>query len=88
MLVADDNGSMRPHLRHVENDDKLQANVSEPSYLADPSHIIKTMCSLIYNMITNTQNPRKCENIDSLRVKKYTSCSIYQNKNSPIDDLI
>ena len=43
LLVSDDDSSMRSHLRHVENNGKLQTNVPEPGFLADPSHIIKTL---------------------------------------------
>ena len=64
LLVSDDDSSMRSHLRHFENDGKLPANVPEPSFLADPSHRIKTMCSPIYKMITGTKDPRKCKKID------------------------
>ena len=80
-LVSDDDSSLRKHLRHTENGGKLAAHVRELSFLADPSHRIKTMCSPIYKMITDTKDPSKCKKIDFLRVKKYTSCYIYQNRN-------
>ena len=87
-LVSDDDSSLRSHLRHAENGGKLAANVPELSFLADPSHRIKTMCSPIYKMITNTKDPSKCKKIDFFRVKKYTSCYIYQNRNKPLDDFV
>ena len=46
------------------------------------------MCTPIYKMITSTKDPKKCKKIDFLRVKKYTSCYIYQNRNAPLEDLI
>ena len=63
-LVSDDDSSLRSHLRHAENGGKLAANVPELSFLADPSHRIKTMCSPIYKMITDTKDPSKCKKID------------------------
>ena len=87
-LVSDDDSSMRSHLRNVENDGKLPIDIPEPIFLADPSHRIKTMCTPIYKMITSTKDPKKCKKIDFLRVKKYTSCYIYQNRNAPLEDLV
>ena len=68
-LVSDNDSSMRSHLRHIENGGKLPANVPEPTFLADPSHRIRTMCSPIYKMITNTKDPRKCKKIDFYELK-------------------
>ena len=87
-IVSDDDSSMRSHLRHIDDGGKLPPNVPQPTFLADPSHRIKTMCSPIYKMITNTKDPSKCKKIDFLRVKKYISCYIYQNKSSPLEDLV
>ena len=39
-------------------------------------------------MIKDTKVPPKCKKIDFLRVKKYTSCYIYQNKKTPLNDLV
>ena len=66
----------------------LPKNLAGIKIVADPSHRIKTMCSPIYKMISDTKDPSKCKKIDSLRVKKYISYYIYQNKSSPLEDLV
>ena len=63
-IVSDDDSSMRSHLRHIDDGGKLPPNVPQPTFLADPSHRIKTMCSPIYKMITDTKDPSKCKKID------------------------
>lgn len=63
-LVSDDDSSMTSHLRNVNDDGKLPNDIPVPKFIADPSHRIKTMCSLIYKMITSTKDPKKCKKID------------------------
>ena len=63
-LVSDNDSSLRSYLRYAKNGGKLAANLPEPSFLADPSHMIKTMCSPIYKMITDAKDPSKCKKID------------------------
>jgi len=42
-LVSDDDSIMRSYLRHIKNGGKLVVNVTEPTFLDNPSHRIKTM---------------------------------------------
>ena len=63
-IISDDDSSMRSHLRHIDDGGKLPPNVPQPTFLADPSHRIKTMYSPIYKMITDTKDPNKCKKID------------------------
>ena len=89
-IVSDDDSSMRAHLQNQSNDDKgkLPEEIPEPIFKADPSHRIKVMSGPIFKMVTKTKDPSKCKQVDALRVKKYTGCSIYKNKDLPIDEFI
>ena len=46
-IVLDDDSSMKSHLRYIEDGGKLPQNALQPNFLADPIHIIKTICSPI-----------------------------------------
>ena len=68
-IVSDDDSSMLSHLRHIDDGGKLPPNVPQPNFLTDPSHRIKTICSSIYKMITDTKDPSKCNKIDFISTK-------------------
>ena len=80
-IVSDDASSMRAHLQHEGVGGKLRGVIPEPIFCADPSHRIKVMSKPIFKMVTKTKDPTKCKQINALRVKKYTGCMIYKNKN-------
>ena len=46
------------------------------------------MASTIFKLVKGTKNPRECKKIDALRLKKYIGCYIYQNRNSPLEDMV
>ena len=89
-MVSDDDSTMRSLLQHKSNHEKgkLPDNVQEPIFFADPSHRIKVMCKPFFKMVTKTKDPRKCKNIDALRVKKYLGCFIYLNRHLPLDEFV
>ena len=89
-FVSDDNSSMRCHLQHQSSDPKgkLSNNIPEPKFCADPSHCIKVMSAPIFKMVTKTKDPNKCKQVDALRIKKYTGCCIYKNRNLPISEFV
>ena len=86
-IVSDDDSTMRSHLQH-DGKGKPPPHVPIPTFKADPSHRIKVMAGPIFKMVKGTKNPRECKKIDALRLKKYIGCYIYQNRNSPIEDMI
>ena len=62
-LVSDDDSNLRSHLRHADYGGKLAVNVLGLSFLADPSHMIKTICSPTCKTIIDTKYPSKCKKI-------------------------
>ena len=87
-ILSDDDSSMRALVQHVGGGGKLQDAIPEPEFRADPSHCIKVMSKPIFKMVTKTKDPTKCKQIDALRVKKYTGCMIYKNKDLPINEFV
>ena len=64
-IVSDDDSSMRAHLQHEEEGDKLRDVIPEPLFRADLSHRIKVMTKPIFKMVTKTKDPTKCKQIDA-----------------------
>ena len=60
---------MRTHLQHACNNkmDKLSDDISEPSFLADPSHIIKVICKEVFRLVLASKATSDCKLIDALR---------------------
>ena len=71
-LSTDDDGTMRSHLKNVINGGKSPNSITQPIFLANPSHLIKVMCNPIFAMVTGTKDPDKCRYVDATRIKRYT----------------
>lgn len=87
-IVSEDDSTMRSHLRYESDGGTLSAHIPPPRFLTDPSHQIKVMAKPIFKMAkSESKNPEKCKKIDTLRLKKYCGCWIYQNRCLPIDEM-
>ena len=88
-IVSDDDSSMRAHLQHQSSckKGKLDEDVPEPNFFADPSHRIKVMSAPIFKMVTKIKDATKCKQVDVLPIKNtqgvvFTRTVTYQLKNS------
>ena len=79
-IVTDDDTTMRANIRHEGNKAKLPLEIPEPKFLADPGHRIKVMLKGIFARASKTKDKNKIKTIDALRIKKYTSLYIHQNR--------
>ena len=72
-IVSDDDSTMRALLKHPKNHKrgKLNPEIPEPSWLADPSHRTKVVAKYIFALATLPKNKSTSTNIDAVRVKKY-----------------
>ena len=80
-LVTDDDTTLRKHCRAEEEGGKLRAGVPTPRFLADPGHRIKVIGKALFGLVTKTKTIDEVRTIDVLRLKKYFSLYISQNKN-------
>ena len=46
------------------------------------------MCKLIFGIVTTIKDPEKCKNVDTTRIKRYTSYYIRQNRTGPLLDFV
>ena len=87
-LVTDDDSTLRDHCSSAENGGKLRPGMGQPKFLADPTHRTKVMSRPIFNLVQGTKNPDEIKMIDALRLKKYISCYILQNRNGDFDKFV
>ena len=78
---------MRAHCANIINGGKLNDDVPQPQFLADPSHRVKVMSKPLFAMATKTKDPTKLKMIDAMRMKKYTRCYITQNRQGNVQNL-
>jgi hypothetical protein len=79
-LVTDDDATTRTILTHKHKKCRLPMNIPQPVFLADPCHRVKAMVKPIFARVSKTKNMNNIRNIDAMRIKKYTSCYIMQNR--------
>ena len=79
---------MRLHCKQEKDGGKLTIPI--PIFLANPSHHIKCMFKLIFELVSPTlvKYPERCKGIDETCIKKYTSCIVSKNRNLPIDQFL
>ena len=87
-LVTDDDSTLRDHCSSEENGGKLRSGVSQPKFLADPTHRTKVMVRPIFGLVQSTKNPDEVKMIDALRLKKYVSCYIVQHRNGDFETFV
>ena len=89
-IVSDDDSTMRAVLKHPSkgargqvlktSKGKIDEEIPEPSFLADPSHSVKVVAKHIFSIV-NKSRPKQCwcTKADSLRLKKYWGYMIKNN---------
>ena len=67
---------------------KLHGDISEPSFLADPSHRVKVVARHIFSIVNESRDLGcRCTKADALRLKKYLGYMIKKNREKTIEDL-
>ena len=71
-VVSDNDSTMQSHCKSEKKGGKLDDNIPEPMFLADPSHRIKIMVKPIFELCQSppVKDPGRCKTINCLRLKK------------------
>ena len=87
-IVSDDDSTMRALLKHPGNHKrgKLNPEIPEPSWLADPSRSIKVVAKYIFTLAELLNSKSTCTKIDAVRVKKYFGYMIKTNRDRTISE--
>ena len=91
VIVSDDDSTMRAVLKHPSigvrgqviktSKGKLDVQIPEPYFLADPSHHIKVVAKHIFYIVNDSKAQRcGCTRADALRIKKYWGYMIKKNR--------
>lgn len=89
-IVADDDSTMRSLLKHhteEQKSGKLEREVIEPKWLADPSHRTKVVAKPIYALANAPKAKSLVTKLDAMRVKKYYGYFIKQCRNLPFEEM-
>ena len=98
IIVSDDDDStMRAALKHPSigvrgqfhktSKGKLDVQIPDPSFLADPRHRIKVMAKHIFYIVNDSKSQRRwCTRADALRLKKYWGYMIKKNREKIIEE--
>ena len=98
VIVRDDDSTMRDVLKHPSkgaqgqvlktSKGKIDEEIPEPSFLADPSHSVKVVAKHIFSIV-NKSRPKRCwcTKADSLRLKKDWGYMIKKNREKTIEYL-
>ena len=88
-IVSDDDSTMRALLKHPRNHKrgKLNPEIPEPSWLADPSHRTKVVAKYIFALETLPKSKSTCTKIDAVRVKKYFGYMMKTNRDRTISEI-
>ena len=67
---------------------KLDEEIPEPPFLADPSHHVKVVAKHIFSIVNESRDQRGgCTKADALRLKKYWGYMIKKNEKKTIKEL-
>ena len=91
VVVSGEDSTMRAVLKHQiigvrgqvlkTSKGKLDVQIPEPSFLADPSHRIKVVAKHILYVVNDSKAQRcGCTRADALRIKKYWGYMIKKNR--------
>ena len=83
--MTDDDTTIRKYCKSIEDRGKSNVGVVYPKFLADPGHRIKVMGKALFGIVTKTKNIDQVGTIDVLRLKKYLTLYLSQNKHKPVD---
>ena len=88
-IVSDDDSTMRALLKYPKNHKrgKLNPEIPEPSWLADPSHRTKVVAKYMFNLATLPKSKSTCTKIDAVRVKKYFGYMLKTNRDRTIPEI-
>ena len=98
IIVSDNDRTMRAVLKHPiigvrgkvlkTSKGKLDVQIPEPSFLANPSHRIKVVANHISYTVNDSKAQRcGCTRADALRLKKDWGCTIKNNRKKTIEEL-
>ena len=87
-MVTDDDSTIRAVLSHNEKKGRLSHDVPPPKFLADPGHRVKVIVEPIFAKVSKTKAINRIKNIDTMRIKKYTSCYIVQNREGDFNKFV
>ena len=81
-IVSDNDSTIRAHLQHVctINNGKLSLDVSQLSFLCDPSNPIKMIVTDIFALALQSKATSECKNIDAMRLTTYVGYMIGKTK--------
>ena len=85
-LVTDDDSTLRSHCKTSGEGGKLAETTPTPRFLTDPGHRIKVIGKALFGLVTKTKNIDEVRTVDVLRLKKYFSFYISQNKHKSFDE--
>ena len=91
VIVSDDDSTMLAVLKHPSigvwgqflktSKEKLDEEIPEPSFLADPSHCIKVVANHIFYIVKDGKAQRcGCTRADAIRIKKDWGYMIKKNR--------
>ena len=87
-MITDDDTTIRANIKHTYQKAKLPIDVPAPRFLSDPNHRIKVMIKPIFARATKTRDNKRIKMIDALRIKKYTSLYVFQNRTGSFDKFV
>ena len=96
VIVSDDNSIMQSVLKHhligvrgqvlKTSKGKLDEEIPEPSFLADPSHHVKVVAKHIFSIVNKIRAQRcGCTKADALGIKKYWGYRIKNNRGKQLN---
>ena len=98
VMVSDDDSTMRAVLKRPligvqgqvmkTSNGKLDEEIPDPSFLADPSHRVKVVAKHIFSIVNKSRAHRcGCTKEDALRIKKDWGYMIKNNREKTIEEL-
>ena len=98
VIVSNDNITIQAVLKHTSKGDqgqvlklsklKIDEEIPEPSFLADPSHQVKVVAKQIFSIVKKIRAQLcGCTNADALQIKKEWGYTIKDNRKK-IEELI
>ena len=98
VIVSNDDSTMRAVLKNPiigvrgqfikTSKGKLDVQIPEPSFLADPSHCIKVVANHIFYIVNDSKAQRcGCTRAYSIRLKNDLGCMIKNNREKTIEEL-
>ena len=92
-IVTDDDTKLKKYIKHTAYKPRgfkniggvLPSNIPEPKWFADPTHRAKCVAGAFFEMTKGAKSSTRCMKIDALRMKKYYSYYIKQNRTKDLE---